>query len=83
MKELKTLKELGMYGFNKCKRCKIIGERCGICHNQILKKEAIKQIILLQMLKLEYGLIRFIKRIQINAKIKWIKWFFNIDEDLK
>ncbi|KKK94923.1 hypothetical protein LCGC14_2678000, partial [marine sediment metagenome] len=49
-----------------------------------LKQEAIKNIIVLQMLKLEYGLIRFVKQIQINAKIKWIKYFFNIsEEDLK
>ena len=49
-----------------------------------LRKEAIKQIITLEMLKLEYGFIRFIKRIQINSQMRWIKYFFNLKkEDLK
>lgn len=45
-----------------------------------LRKEARRQIIQLENLKLEYGLIRIINQIKLNAQIKWIKDFFNTTE---
>lgn len=71
-KKLKTLKDI------KIRKPKGLELPYLDWYGEKLKKEAIKQVILLEMLKLEYGLIRFIKIIKINAQIGWIKRFFNL-----
>jgi len=89
MTELKTLNELGMYGFNECLRCSTIGERCGLCQNKIIKEEAIKQIKEIReasskadFMELPVGYPDFGAAYdgEVENLINWIKHFFNIEE---
>ncbi len=77
--ELKTLDGIGLTGDNKCSRCNTIGEKCGTCLYNDLKKEAIKirkQIWDADTNSNENALCN-------GAICGFIETFFNVEENLK